>query len=180
MSSYYLVSDSRYPHSEGGAFISNGHTTNSATADQTFSLVVDSSNNLHINSQLGGPNALITSLTIDPAGVVNVPNQLLVAGQPIVGGNAVTKLLAGPNISLNPTSGLGDVTITATGNGTGGFPNPVTTDLDMNSKSISGVYDISCSHIVTAESLYLYNSVANKTLHLSAPNGENEGCIRFN
>ena len=47
--------------------------------------------------------------------------QLFLTASSALGGGGVTQLLAGPNITLSPTNGLGQVTITSTGGGGGSF-----------------------------------------------------------
>lgn len=59
------------------------------------------------------------------------------------GSGGVTRLIAGSNITLNPTTGVGDVTISATGGGTGGVSQLVAgSGISLSPASGTGVVTI--------------------------------------
>jgi hypothetical protein len=71
-------------------------------------------------------NSGILNVVSATPGTLDVTVTNGVASLSVSGGTGVTKLVAGPNISLSPTSGVGEVTITAAGGGGGGSITQIT------------------------------------------------------
>lgn len=86
--------DPQLPNVSGNLSLADGHTSNSAAPDQTYSLTnisssdPSSNNHLHLTGQAGGPAPSVVAMDAAPNGTVNFPVALLVQGQPVGGGIA--------------------------------------------------------------------------------------------
>ncbi len=91
---YSLYIDPQIPAITGTLNLSNGHTTNTAAPDQTFtfntiySQNASTNNHLQIMSQPRGQQPVL-ALDIAPNGAVNIPTSLVVNGKPVTGSSSV-------------------------------------------------------------------------------------------
>lgn len=75
--SHYI--DPQVPNASGVLAISNGHTSTSTVADQTFTMKVVASddnenNHLLLLGQAGGPSPQVVAMDVNPDGLVGLPN----------------------------------------------------------------------------------------------------------
>ena len=101
-------------------YVQNNQTSSFVQNSQTSSFVTTSSFNSFTSSyNTGSFSGSFTGNLIGTASFATSASQAVSASYASNGG--VTQLLAGPNITLSPTNGLGQVTINSTGGGGGNF-----------------------------------------------------------